>query len=101
MAAKPTELKKLVALLDEEAPSAEWLAKEVFLLVEELLNKRQRYVVFAVHPTVNVIQAVGPYNTQDQARKDYVKRINAIDNHSFARLALLKHPDNINGDGVV
>ena len=50
---------------------------------------------------VNVIQAVGPYNTQEQARKDYVKRINAIDNHSFARLALLRHPDNINGDGVV
>jgi hypothetical protein len=101
MSAKPNELKKLVALLDEEAPSAEWLAKEVFLLVEELLNNRQRYVVFAVHPTVNVIQAVGPYNTQEQARKDYVKRICAIDNHSFARLALLKHPDSINADGVV
>jgi len=101
MSAKPNELKKLVALLDEEAPSAEWLAKEVFSLVEELLNKRQRYVVFAVHPTVNVIQAVGPYNTQEQARKDYVKRICAIDNHSFARLALLKHPDSINADGVV
>jgi hypothetical protein len=95
MSAKPNELKKIIALLDAEAPDVEWLAKEVFKLVEECLNARQRYVVFAVHPSVNVIQAVGPYNTQDQARKDYVKRICAIDNHSFARLALMKHPDMI------
>jgi len=33
MSAKPTELRKLVALLDQEAPSAEWLAKEIFELI--------------------------------------------------------------------
>jgi hypothetical protein len=98
MSAKPSELKKLVALLDSEAPDVETLAKEIFLLVEDLLNQRQRYVVFAVHPTLNLVQAVGPYNTQEQARKDYVKRISAYDNNSLARLALLRYPDSIVAD---
>jgi len=98
MSAKPTELKKLIALLDSEAPDVETLAKELFLLVEDLLNQRQRYVVFAVHPSLNIVQAVGPYNTQEQARKDYVKRIGAYDNNSFARLALLRYPDSIVAD---
>lgn len=98
MSAKPTEVKKLVALLDSEAPDVETLAKEVFKLVEDLLNQRQRYVVFAVHPSLNLVQAVGPYNTQEQARKDYVKRIGAYDNNSFARLALLRYPDSIVAD---
>lgn len=96
MSAKPTEVKKLVTLLDSEAPDVETLAKDVFQLVEDLLNARQRYVVFAVHPGLNnLVQAVGPYNTQEQARKDYVKRISAYDNNTFARLALLRHPDTI------
>ena len=88
MSAKPTEVKKLVALLDAEAPDVEWLAKEVFKLVEELLANRTRYVVFAVHPSLNLIQAVGPYDTKDKALKDYTKRIHAYDKHSTARLAL-------------
>ena len=98
MPAKPSELKKLIALLDSEAPDVDTLGKEVFQLVEDLLNDRQRYVVFAVHPSMNLVQAVGPYNTQEQARKDYVKRISAYDNNSFARLALLRYPDSIIAD---
>jgi len=98
MALKPTELKKLVALLDDEAPSAEWLAKAVWELVEELMAQRHQYVVFAVHPSLNLIQAVGPYSTVEKAKKDYAKRIHAYDNQSFARLALLRHPDSITKD---
>ena len=98
MSAKPTELKKLIALLDEEAPSAEWLAKAVWELMEELVAKRQQYVVFAVHPTLNIIQAVGPYPTKDKLLKDYSKRIGAYDSSSYARLAELKHPDMITQD---
>ena len=98
MKAKPSEIKKLVALLDDEAPSAEWLAKAVFELVEDLIAQRQQYVVFAVHPSLNLIQAVGPYLSQDKAKKDYVKRIHAYDNNSFARLALLRNPDTISKD---
>ena len=98
MALKPTELKKLVALLDDEAPSAEWLAKAVWELVEKLMAERHQYVVFAVHPSLNLVQAVGPYSTVEKAKKDYVKRIHAYDNQSYARLALLRHPDSITKD---
>jgi hypothetical protein len=98
MAVKPSELKKMIALLDAEAPDVEWLAKAVFELVEDLIAQRTQYVVFAVHPSLNLIQAVGPYATVDKAKKDYVKRIHAYDNHSFARLALLRNPDTISKD---
>jgi hypothetical protein len=95
MAIKPTELKKLVALLDEEAPSAEWLAKAVWELMEELIAKRQQYVVFAIHPSLNIVQAVGPYATKDKLLKDYKKRIGAYDKHSRAVVAELVYPDSI------
>ena len=96
MSAKPTELRKLVALLDQEAPSAEWLAKEVFDMVEGMLKARERYVVFAVHPSINLVQAVGPYDTKKQLEKDWFKRIGAYDRNSKAVFALLKDPDTIN-----
>ena len=95
MSAKPTELKKLIALLEEDAEDVTDVAKAAWNLVEDLLNQRQRYVVFAVHPSLNLIQAVGPYDTQEKARKDYAKRIAAYDNQSKAHLALLRFPDTI------
>ena len=95
MSAKPTELKKLMALLDTEADDITAFSKAVWNLVEDLLNQRQRYVVFAVHPSLNLVQAVGPYDTQEKARKDYAKRIAAYDNQSKAHLALLRFPDTI------
>ena len=98
MSAKPTELKKLMELLDTESDDITAFSKAVWNLVEDLLNQRQRYVVFAVHPTLNLIQAVGPYDTQEKAKKDYVKRIHAYDNSSFARLALLRYHDTIDKD---
>jgi hypothetical protein len=99
MPAKPTELRKLIALLDSEAPDVDSLAKDVFLLVETLLQERQRYVIFAVHPSLfGLVQAVGPYDTQEKAKKDYVKRICAYDNQSYARIALLRYPDSIISD---
>jgi len=98
MSAKPTELKKLMALLDEEAPSAEWLAKAVWELVEELMAQRTQYVVYAIHPSLNIVQAVGPYATKDKLLKDYSKRIHAYDKHSRAIIAELKHPSVITKD---
>jgi hypothetical protein len=95
MPAKPTELKKLIALLEEDADNVEYVAKAAWSLVEDLLNQRQRYVVFAIHPSLNIVQAVGPYDTQEKAKKDYAKRIAAYDNQSHARLALLRYPDTI------
>jgi len=97
--AKPTELKKLIALLEEDADDVTSVAKAAWNLVEDLLNQRDRYVVFAVHPSLNLIQAVGPYDTQEKAKKDYAKRIHAYDNNSYARLALLRFQDTISNEG--
>ena len=92
MAPKPTELKKLIALLDEEAPTVEWLAKAVWELVEDCLNNREQYVAVAYHPSLQLWQAIGPYNTRAQLMKDYEKRLCAVDSNSKAAVALLKHP---------
>jgi hypothetical protein len=98
MAAKPTELRKVIALLEGEAPDVETLAKDVFATIEEMLNHRQRYVVFVVHPSLNLVQAVGPYDTVEKAKKDYVKRVGIYDRQTRIQLALLKHPDMIQSD---
>ena len=93
MSAKPNEIKKLIALLDEEAPTVEWLAKAVWELVEDCLNNREQYVAIAHHPGAgDVWQAIGPYNTRAQLMKDYEKRLCAVDSGSKAAVALLKHP---------
>jgi hypothetical protein len=93
--AKPTEIKKVAALLEQPADDAEDMAKKVWGLVEELLIQRTQYVVFVVHPSLSIIQAVGPYATEAQLRKDYAKRIHAYDTHSYARIAQLKDPSTI------
>jgi len=90
--AKPTEIKKVAALLEQPADDAEDMAKKVWELVEQLLRERTQYVVFAVHPSLNIIQAVGPYSTEAQLKKDYAKRIHAYDTHSYAKIAQLKDP---------
>ena len=93
--AKPTEIKKVAALLEQPADDAEDMAKKVWGLVEELLIQRTQYVVFVIHPSLNIIQAVGPYSTEAQLRKDYAKRIHAYDSASYARIAQLKDPSTI------
>jgi len=98
MSAKPTELRKVIAMLEGEAPDVETLAKDVFDAVEDMLNQRNRYVVFVVHPSLNLVQAVGPYDTVEKAKKDYVKRVGIYDRQTRIQLALLKHPDMIQSD---
>ena len=98
MPAKPTELRKVIAMLEGEAPDVETLAKDVFDAVEDMLNQRNRYVVFVVHPSLNLVQAVGPYDTVEKAKKDYVKRVGIYDRQTRIQLALLKHPDMIQSD---
>ena len=95
MPAKPTELKKLIALLDEEAPTVEWLAKAVWELVEDCMANREQYVAVAYHPSLELWQAIGPYNTRAQLMKDYEKRLCAVDKDSKAAVALLRHPKSV------
>lgn len=95
MSAKPTEIKKLVALLDEEAPSAEWLAEQVFDLVEEMLLAREQYVVIVRHPDLNLLQAVGPWYSKNKMMKEWPKYVGAYNDNSRAGFAQLKHPSKI------
>ena len=69
---------------------------QVFDLVEDLLKARERYVVFVVHPSLNLVQAVGPYDTKKKLESDWTKRVGAYDRNSRAIFALLKDPDRIN-----
>lgn len=96
--AKPTEIKKMTALLNEDADSAEDMAKKVWALVDQLLAEREQWVVAAVHPTLKGWQCVGPYATQNQALKDYAKRVQGYDEQSKVYLTKLVHPSNINLD---
>lgn len=92
---KPSEIKKVAALLEQDATDAEDMAKKIWELVEDLMKQREQYVCVVTHPTLNLYQVVGPYGTENQLRKDYAKRIHAYDAASYARLAKLAHPDNI------
>ena len=93
MSAKPTELRKLVALLDQEAPSAEWLAKEVFAMVEEMLLSREQYVAVVRHKDEDIIfyQAIGPWYSKAKRDKEWQKYAAYYNSDSKAAFAELKH----------
>jgi hypothetical protein len=92
MKAKPSEIKRMAALLDQEAESSEDMAKKVWELVEELTAARDAYMAVVVHPTVQVAIAIGPYNTVNNLRKDYEKHMIAIDEKSFGVIAKVQDP---------
>ena len=94
MKAKPSEIKKMAALLDTEADSSEEMAKKVWALVEELTAARESYMAVVVHPTAKVAIAVGPYNTVNNLMKDYKKHVGAIDSQSYGLIATVKDPTN-------
>ena len=96
--AKPTEIKKMAQLLDQDAESSEDMAKKVWELVEQLIAEREQWVAVAVHPSVNVAQAVGPYSTLNKLMKDYKKRVVALDDKSYAFKAQLISPGKVNLD---
>jgi hypothetical protein len=93
MAAKLTELKKLIALLDEEHEDVEVLAKEIWNLVEQLQQSREQYILLAYHPDINLWQSAGPYATRNQAMKAFEKnRFVSYDGKAKGAIALLQAP---------
>jgi len=91
MAGKPTEIKKVAELLEQDFEDATGAAKAVFDLVEELLNTRERFVVVAVHPSVNDLAiGYGPFDTRVKAEREVKKKLVAVDSKSYARLIPLK-----------
>lgn len=97
MPAKPTELKKIIALLDEEAPSAEWLATEIFNMVEEMLINREQYILMVRHKDEDLIfyQAIGPWYSKAKMNKEWQKYAAYYNSDSKGAFAELKHMSKI------
>ena len=92
MKAKPSEIRKMTALLESEAESSEDMAKKVWELVEELIAQRESFMAVVVHPTLEVAIAVGPYNTRNSLIKDYKKHVSQVDDKSYGMIAYVKDP---------
>lgn len=71
----PTQRKRVSELLAKPHESLENLTGEIEALVTQFEIERDRFILFAWHPTHKVAQAIGPYATDNQARKDAVNRI--------------------------
>ena len=96
---EPSDLMQAVSLgsdafLTKPASDVETLAEDVWNLIEELQAARERWIVVAWHPTVNVLTTVGPYATFNQAVKDAPKRI-VNTGKTQVRCARLHDPDSI------
>jgi hypothetical protein len=92
MKAKPSEIKKMAALLEQDAESSEDMAKRVWELVEELTAQRDQYMAVVVHPSIKVAIAIGPYNTVNQLRKDYEKHCSRIADDDYGIIATVRDP---------
>ena len=99
MAATPTQLRKIAELLSSPADSVDELARTVWDTVEALQGARDRFVTVAYHPQHNVLVVVGPYNTDNQARKDAVNRI-VQTGGTQVRIARLYAPESIDTNGM-
>jgi hypothetical protein len=92
MKAKPSEIKKMAELLEQDAESSEDMAKKVWDLVEELTAKRTAYMAVAVFPSLKVAIAIGPYNTVNNLRKDYGKHIGKVGDDCYGIIAEVRDP---------
>lgn len=91
---RPTEIKAVANLLSQEHDDVDTLAREVIELVDTMRSKRELYVLVEIQPTLNYGRAVGPYNTENQARKD-VGLLTRYDTHSRGYLCKLIDPNNV------
>ena len=71
----PTQRKRVSELLAKPNESLENLLGDIESLITTFEVERDRFILFAWHPQHKVAQAVGPYATENQARKDAVNRI--------------------------
>ena len=70
MRAKPTELKKVVSLLEAEHPDVDALAKEVVVELKNMWQAQDHYVIMMLDAGANQIYTFGVYYTLKQAEKD-------------------------------
>jgi hypothetical protein len=91
---RPTEIKAIANLLEQEHDDVEALAKLVIQTIDELRAKRETFVLAEIHPTLRVAIGIGPYATEAQARKD-VGLLVKHDTQSRAYLLRMKDPSNV------
>lgn len=70
---KPTELKKVISLLETEHPDVEELAKQVVTQLKEMWVKQDQYVVQMLDPQGRAIYTFGVYYTPSQAQKELAR----------------------------
>lgn len=70
---KPTELKKVIGLLETEHPDVEELAKQVVTQLKEMWVKQDQYVVHMLDPGGRAIYTFGVYYTPSQAQKELAR----------------------------
>ena len=97
---RPTEVKAIANLLMQEHDDVEVLAELVIRTIDELRAKRELFVLAEIHPTLSVAKAIGPYATENQARKD-VRLLTKYDTLSRAYLCKLKDPTMIETVGTL
>ena len=94
LAIRPTEVKAVADLLMQEHNDVDTLARSVIELLDGLRSKRELFILAEIHPTLQVAKAIGPYATENQARKD-VGLLTKYDTHSRGYLCKLRDPSNI------
>lgn len=91
---RSTEIKAVAELLMQEHPDVDSLAKAVIETLDTMRAKRELFILTEIHPTLQVAKAIGPYATENQARKD-VGLLTKYDTHSRGYLCKLRDPSNI------
>lgn len=98
---RPTEVKAIASLLMQEHDDVDTLAELVIRKVDELRAGRDLFIGIAWHPSLNLMQAIGPYATKNQVLKDAPSKLSAYDTLSEGHVAVLRDPSTINLQGTL
>jgi hypothetical protein len=74
---KPTELKKVISLLEAEHPDVETLAHEVVSELKQRWFSEDYFVVLMYDPNARDVFPFGMYTTKNQAQKELEKLASA------------------------
>ena len=89
------EKRELIALLEEDYPDVESVAEAVYDLVERQIRERFGWVAVAIHPSLDMVQVIGVWNTLNQARKNAPLKMARYDDLSRFYLTELKDANKI------
>lgn len=85
----------------QEHEDVDTLAELVIRTIDELRSSRELFIGVAVHPTLNLVQAIGPYATKNQVLKDAPKKLQKYDTLSAGYVALLREPSTMELQGTL